>query len=190
MLKNYLQRVLPTQQAIRRQRMLRPLRSVLYDSRLWHLNRRNIAGGCAVGLFCALIPLPAQMIIAAVLAMLIRVNVPISIALVWLTNPLTMAPVMYGAYRFGILLLGQEPQDLNIEVSSVDWLLEGVSSGWQPLLLGCFALGAIAAVIGYFGISFIWRRSVLKRRALQLHIRRKRALSATAKLINTNHSQE
>ena len=41
----------------------------------------------AVGLFVALMPIPLQMAVAAAIAILVRSNLPISVSLVWLTNP-------------------------------------------------------------------------------------------------------
>jgi len=64
------------------------------DPVLWHLNRRSVAGAVAVGLFVGWLPLPGQMLVAAMLAALVRVHVPLSVVMVWFTNPLTVAPLV------------------------------------------------------------------------------------------------
>lgn len=45
--------------------------------------------------------MPFQMIPAALLAMRARANVPFAMAACWLTNPLTIAPILYAQFRFG-----------------------------------------------------------------------------------------
>ena len=62
---------------------------------VWHLNRRSVAGGVAVGLFVSWLPLPLQMVFAATIAAVMRVHVPVSVVMVWFSNPLTFAPVSY-----------------------------------------------------------------------------------------------
>jgi uncharacterized protein (DUF2062 family) len=48
-----------------------------------------------VGLFCAFIPVPFQMLLAAPSAIIFSANLPVSIALVWITNPITMPPIFF-----------------------------------------------------------------------------------------------
>ena len=67
------------------------VRDTIAQPMVWHLNRRSVAGGVAVGLFVSWVPLPMQMLLAAVLAAVLRVHVPVSVVMVWFTNPLTVA---------------------------------------------------------------------------------------------------
>ena len=97
MAKKTIQRFLPDPNKIRHHKSLKIFGRLLQDANLWHLNRRSARGAFAVGLFFAFIPVPFQMVLAAAGAILFRVNLPISVALVWLTNPLTMPPIFYGA---------------------------------------------------------------------------------------------
>ena len=86
-------RYMPDPERIRGDKSLRFLGKLIHEPNLWHLNRRSVARAMAVGLFAAFIPLPMQMLLAASLAIPVRGNLPISIGLVWLTNPITMPPV-------------------------------------------------------------------------------------------------
>ena len=42
-------------------------------------------------------------------AVVFRANLPLSVAGVWISNPITMPPMMYFAYLFGNKLLGLNP---------------------------------------------------------------------------------
>ncbi|VAW70187.1 FIG01199889: hypothetical protein, partial [hydrothermal vent metagenome] len=114
-----------------------------------------------VGMFTMWIPLPSQMIIAAGAAILLRCNLPISIALVWITNPLTMPPMFYAAYMLGNWMLGLPPNDIEFE-ASFEWIEQQMSAIWQPFLLGCFSLGLFSATSGFITIRLLWRLHIVR----------------------------
>jgi len=164
--KKFLQRYLPHPGKIREIKSLEFLGDKLHAPNLWHLNRRSVSLAFAVGLWAMYTPpLPWQMIIAAVLAIYFNANLPISVALVWITNPLTWVPLYYFAYKVGSLALGQGSFDFS-EFSQ----LFSIETAWQlgaPLLLGCFILMNAGALLGYGVTQFLWRRSVLHKLALR-----------------------
>ncbi|MCX7098181.1 MAG: DUF2062 domain-containing protein [Methylococcales bacterium] len=154
MSKVYIQKLLdkfiPDLDVIKNHKNLQFLGDKLHDPNLWHLNRRSVAMAFAVGLFGAWIPTPGQMAIAAVGALYFRAYLPISVGLVWITNPLTMPPLFYFAYLVGLYLLNLPAADFSLDaILSGDILL--------PFLTGCFILGVLSASAGYFGINFFWR---------------------------------
>jgi uncharacterized protein (DUF2062 family) len=102
------------------------------------------------------------MVLAAALAILVRVNLPISVALVWVSNPFTMPPLFYFAYRLGTRILGVPAGKFNIELS-FEWLGSGLAAIWQPFLLGCFVMGASCSLLGYLGMRLIWRISIINK---------------------------
>lgn len=67
------------------------------------------------------------MLLAAAVAIPLRVNLPLSVALVWLTNPLTMPPIFYGTYLVGVAVLGHEKQEFAFE-PTWQWLQASISS--------------------------------------------------------------
>ncbi len=159
--KRFIKRYLPDHHQIREHKHLRVFGALLHDPNLWHLNRRSVAGAFAVGLFCAFLPIPMQMVVAAAAAILFRVNLPVSVVLVWITNPLTMAPIYYFAYRLGAWVIGQPLQVVPDEFS-FEQLLNGLGAVWFPLLLGCFLLSGVSAVVGYFTVRGLWRLYVVR----------------------------
>ncbi len=151
-----IRRYLPDHKKIKEHKHLRFFGTLLHDPNIWHLNRRSVSGAFAVGLFIAFIPVPFQMVLAAAVAILVRVNLPISAALVWITNPVTMGPMFYSAYRVGAWTLQIPPSEFTFELS-IKWLLEGIGATWQPFLLGCLIMGTISAVLGFAVIRIFWR---------------------------------
>ena len=123
MAKKFVKRYMPDAHKIRHHRHLRFFGTLLHDPNLWHLNRHSVAGAMAVGLFWAFVPIPLQMIPAAALAIWFRVNLPISVALVWLTNPITMPPVFYFNYKLGTWILRRPVEDVTFPVSDVKFEL-------------------------------------------------------------------
>jgi uncharacterized protein (DUF2062 family) len=169
-----LKKILPHHSKVTGNPMIQKLGPRLKDPGLWHINRHSVSGAVAVGLFTAFIPVPFQMFIAAVGAVLFRVNILISVALVWISNPLTMPPLFYFCYRVGLWILGQpaDYQAFDFELS-FEWLLHELRYIWQPFLLGCLVVGSGTAAIGYAAVRGLWRyhlvRHIQQRR--QRHLR-------------------
>ena len=162
--RKFFQRFLPKPQTIKEHKTLQIFGEWLHEPNLWHLSRRSVAGAFAVGLFFAWMPVPFQMVLAAGAAIFMRTNLPLSVALVWITNPVTIPPMFYFAYTVGTWIMGEPPQDFSFELT-MDWLLNEMASSWQPFLLGCFTAASVSSLIGYFTIDGIWRYSVLSRRS-------------------------
>ncbi|WP_067520964.1 DUF2062 domain-containing protein [Endozoicomonas ascidiicola] len=160
MAKKLIQRYLPEPHTIKENRYLRFLGSALHNANLWQLNRRSAATAFFVGIFVAFIPMPFQMVLAACLAILFRCNLPLSVALVWITNPLTMPAIFYFTYKIGCLIL-QVP----VNESSFELTLQGLGSGlariWKPLYLGSAISGVVLGFISYTMIRIIWRWNVI-----------------------------
>ena len=153
--------LLPDSATLRRHPHLARFGARLHDPNLWHLNRRAISGAVAVGLFCALLPLPGQTLIAALLAFWWRVNLAASIVLVWTTNPLTIPPVFYGTYLIGTWLLDVPSRDVSFLENSDLW--SSVAAVWKPLLLGSLLSGAVLAAVGFVAVRLLWRLHVVRR---------------------------
>ena len=142
---------------VREHRSLGIFGRLLDDPYLFHLNERSVPGAFAVGLFCAWIPLPSQMIIAAALAIAFRVNVPLSVLLVWITNPVTIPPMFYFAYALGTWVTGEPAQTFEFQVS-MEWLLNELGEIGGPLLIGCAILAVTSSALGYLIMRSFWNQ--------------------------------
>jgi len=183
-MRKQLRRYIPDAEAVRGNRWLRPFQNTLLHPRLWHLNRHSAAGGVAVGLFCGLIPGPLQMLGAAIVATVLRVNLPLALLCTLYTNPLTIVPLYLFAFGYGEFVLGlvdggtggrfvSPPewghQSLTVWVPQlVDWM-GGLG---KPLFVGLVLLGSTLAALGYFSVRAVWRYRLV--RAWERRKRRRR----------------
>jgi len=153
---------MPDHEKIRNNKQLNKVfGTLLHDPNLLHLNRRSVSMAFFVGLFFAFVPLPTQMIMAAAVAILVRCNLPISVGLVWLTNPVTMPPIFYFAYKVGAWILGTPEHAFTFELSWA-WLGTELAAIWQPFLLGCTVSGLVFGALGYGTIRLLWRLHIIK----------------------------
>ena len=150
---------LPDGHSLRTRYRLGILGSHLTAAPLWHLNRASVASGTAVGVFFAFLPLPLQMLMAAVTAVVLRANLPVSVAATWVSNPFTIAPILLVQYRIGLLFLDRPARDWAFE-PSLGWLWREVDYLWLPLLLGGAVCGLAAAPAAYALVHLIWRAVV------------------------------
>ncbi len=154
--------------------MIRKLGPWIQDPGLWHINRRSVSGAVALGIFCAFIPVPFQMFVAALGAILFRVNILIAVPMVWVSNPFTMPPLFYFCYRVGVWILGTQTGEFSFELS-FEWLTTELAAIWEPFLLGCFVVGAISALISYLLVRLMWLYLVLQNMKLRKHRKAKQA---------------
>lgn len=147
----------------------------LTDPKLWHFNRHTVTKGVGIGLFVAFIPIPLQVVFASILAVIFGANLPVSIALTWITNPFTFIPILYATYRIGNLFLGMPPSfhfPTHTDYPGYGaWLLQ--SWHWlltlgKPLLIGIPITACGAGLLGYVFTLSVWNG------VLRLHIRRRK----------------
>jgi uncharacterized protein len=159
--KKTLKSITPSPERMRQIRSLRVLGDWIYATNLWHINRYSSAMAFFVGLFVAFMPIPGQMVAAAALAVLLRCNLPLSVGLVWITNPVTMPAIFYLAYRLGAMIIEVPVREVEFELSFY-WLSHHLQAIWQPFLLGCLLCGLFFGSVGYFVISILWRMRVAR----------------------------
>ncbi|MEQ8801525.1 DUF2062 domain-containing protein [Haliea sp.] len=147
---------LPTPTRIREIEALHVLGDWIYQTNLWHINRYSASMAFFVGIFVAFLPIPGQMLVAAVLAVLLRCNLPLSVVLVWITNPVTMPAIFYISYRVGALLIDVPVQVAEFEMSAA-WISTRIGLLWKPLLVGSLLCGLLFGSLGYTAVHLLWR---------------------------------
>nr|WP_252731847.1 DUF2062 domain-containing protein [Paraglaciecola arctica] len=152
---------MPSPQKVKDQKILSVFGTLLHDPNLWHLNRRSASGAFAVGLFFAFWPIPFQMWLAAAMAIPLRVNLPLSVATVWITNPFTMPPIFYGAYLVGTTVLGSPERKFTFELNW-DWVVQSIETIGPAFIVGCIICSLVFSAIGYVSLNYLWRLSVKK----------------------------
>jgi len=192
-MKDRLKKLLPTRESLHDNRWLRWLGPALHHPRLWHMSRKGIALGVALGMFFGLLIPVAQIPFSAALAVLLRANLPVAVASTLVTNPVTFGPVYYGAYQLGkwvlleptpsaedmARLLARKAEEAEAAADLSLW--EGVVLAWErlrtvgkPLLVGLAIIASLTGLSAYFLISGLWALKIRwsRRRRLLLRDRR------------------
>jgi uncharacterized protein (DUF2062 family) len=160
---------LPSHERVRNHRHMARFGGFLQHPNLWHLNRHSVAGGVAVGLFAGLVPGPLQMLVAAPIAVALRVNLPVALVTTFYTNPFTIGPLYVLAYLIGRFIIGgngefRMPPDMEWSRlgASFHAFLDWALSLGTPLAVGLLALALILAVLGYASVQLGWRAYVIR----------------------------
>lgn len=166
--RKFLRRFLPSHDAVRNHRHIARLGPWLQHHNLWHLHRRSVSGGIAVGLFAGLIPgsNPVQFTVAALFAIAFRVNLPLAALVTLYSNPFTIVPLYYIAFKLGKLVLLQSGGEMSPLAFSLEgkgfteWLpaaFHWLATVGKPLAIGLPLLAVLLAFTGYFATDAVWR---------------------------------
>lgn len=159
--KKFFRRWVPTHKKHSEHKTFQFLTPLMKEPNLFHLNRHSVSVAMFVGLFCAFLPLPGQTLVAAMLALVLRCNLPISLALIWITNPLTIPPIFFLTFELGRWLLDSPPMDFSIHLS-LEWFNAQGRALIAPLLLGSILTGLVLGGLSYLAINQLWRWQVIR----------------------------
>jgi len=168
--RKHFRKYLPDHASMREHRHLQWAGPLLKHPNLWHLNRHSVAGGVAAGMIGGLIPGPVQMLTAAILAMVFRVNLPVAVATTFLTNPLTWPFIFVLAYEIGRWVMGGNGgrmTEFTFDWNTHPWtdffpaFWHWMLSLGETFLVGNAILAASLAVLSYFAVHLAWRLYLL-----------------------------
>ncbi|MCG7199386.1 DUF2062 domain-containing protein [Marinobacter pelagius] len=157
------------------------LGDILHEPNLWHINRHSVARAFLIGIWFCFIPMPFQMLAAALFAIWFNANLPLSVALVWISNPVTMPPMFYFNYKVGAWILNRPVLAFEFELSW-PWISERLIDIGIPLYLGSLICATVFACFSYLAIQYLWRRKIRsdwRERRLERHKRRRAANQAS-----------
>lgn len=142
-------------------RWLRPFQHLFAHPALWHLNRRTVPRALAAGLFIAFVVPVGQFVLAALVAVTTRANVPLAAASTLVSNPVTFAPIYLAAYQLGSRFLPATSAEGAVQLASgMGPNIVAISSATA---LGLIILASAAAVLGYAAGAALWRLKLISR---------------------------
>lgn len=142
-------------------RWLKPFAHLFAHPALWHLNRRSVPRALAAGLFVAFVIPVGQFVLAALVAVTTRGNVPLAAASTLISNPITFAPIYLGAYKLGALLLpGTTGQGAGQPAYGAAYSIAAVSGATA---LGLLLFAVAASTLGYAAGAALWRLKLVSR---------------------------
>ena len=161
MAKNVIKRMFPKLDSVKEEKILKIFGPAVLQANLWHINKKSVSRGFAIGAFCAFLPIPGiQMLLAAFLSITFAANLPLAVILTWITNPFTYIPIAYFAIKIGELFISAESA-YQIKSEQIN-ILTDLMQYWEPLFLGSFILSIISSLLSYILIRMYWRYYVIK----------------------------
>ena len=131
---------------------------------LWSFRSREMVIALFLGLIVAFMPLVGiQMLIVFFIALWFRANLPVIIALQWVSNPFTMGPIYYADYKIGMAMMELfriAPEPNPLLQPDYDWAhfelrdLGALLDTFPPMMLGGLALGSFIGLV--VAVSYKW----------------------------------
>ncbi len=122
----------------------------LLDRSLWMPCRDTVATGLAIGLFFSMMPMIPQSIIAAILAMRVKANVPFAMAACFISNPFTNVPLWIAQIRFGQWLIDVLSLPVPHFLEKAHMSLPGVGTmSVSNYIVGFVTMGVLLALSAY-----------------------------------------
>jgi uncharacterized protein len=176
-MQRWLRNITPDRHALEKLWCLKPFADLVVDRGCWTFKRTSVIRAFSLGLLIAFVPptpLPLHLTLCVLLGILFRLNIPVLFATVFVSNPLTWFPQVAGSIWVGAKLMGLDLMPTLHELRHHQaWTSHDVGARhdlwvhlnqlWEPLLLGAFVLGVLAAGSGYTLGQLVWRAWILYR---------------------------
>lgn len=174
----WIHRNLPTREQMEGSRWTRPFANRILRSELWRFTRRSVPRGVALGMLVGIIMPFAQILIAALLCLSVRANVPVAALTTFITNPITTPLIWVLSYNVGAWMLRVDamtvvaPVNKAMEHSQFGDMLQWLTGATLVTAFGLVVVAVISAAVSYVVTGFVWRYVVAGKRARRLSERR------------------
>ena len=131
---------------------------------LWSFRSREMVTALFLGLLVAFMPLVGiQMLIVFFIALWFRANLPVIVAVQWVSNPFTMGPIYYADYQIGLAMMelfSIAPEPNPLLQPDYDWAhfelrdLGALLDTFPPMMLGGLALGSFIGLV--VSVAYKW----------------------------------
>ncbi|MDB2405650.1 DUF2062 domain-containing protein [Arcobacteraceae bacterium] len=128
------------------------------------VNKKMISRGVFIGLFIAFIPMPMQMLAVIAFAPVGKFNIPVAIAMCWLSNPVTMPFIYYMEYLTGSFILGMDVISVQL---TLEWFNQNLKNIMIQLYFGAFVYSLISSLLAYYIINTYWKSYPYKNKNLK-----------------------
>ena len=154
-------RPLPRRSNVHRYPVLKWFSNTAYErSYLWSFRGKTVIPALFWGMWIAMLPIVGlQMLVVFFLAILLRANLPVIVALQWISNPLTMGPIYFADYQIGMTflhLVGIDYERNKLLKRSYDWSdfsysdLLALVDTFAPMMIGGSIIGIFLGVVAVF----------------------------------------
>ena len=133
-------------------------------SYLWSFRGKAIIPSLFWGFWVAMLPIVGiQMLVVFFIALFLRANLPLIVAIQWISNPITMGPIFFANYRIGIeflYLIGIDYQRNKLLNPKFDWTNFSYSdfvallNTFPPMMIGGSIIGIFLGVVAVFLYKF------------------------------------
>ncbi len=148
-------RIVVTRRFLKRSKYTRIFGKTIFHHDLWHLSLRSVTLAAAVGTFIAFTPTyGVQVLLSITAALMLRINLPITILMCMLTNPVTIPFVYYYQAKLGLALLGSDSSIRLTAIRNLPDIIRFFIRYTVPLWIGSFITSSLLALISY-GCSYM-----------------------------------
>ena len=170
-------RPLPRRSNVHRYPVLKWFAKTAYErSYLWSFKGNAMIPALFWGIWIAMLPIVGiQMLVAFFIALIVRANLPMIVALQWISNPFTVPPIYFADYEIGLLILelfGIDYVRNKLLTAEFDWSSLKLDDLWElvdtfpPMFVGGTIVGislGVLAVFLYKGMAKLYKTPTTKR---------------------------